>query len=211
VWDEFKNRLEASLTDKFRDAAEMIIAVDQADWGDELDVALNPDEITDGYRDEIGQLITHVNDDTKTRVGNTIADWYQTPGSTFQQLIDQLSPEFGERRAALIGTNEITGLNSQITLTMMDQAGLQRWYWQTMQDEVVCISPIEGPDGDEYNGCEDLQGREFTTDDWMPPDGSHPGCRCSPTAIVESEGEAGIGVGPNEAIRSVPDGDGMNE
>jgi uncharacterized protein with gpF-like domain len=202
LWSEFKDRLETQLRAKFKDGAELIAAVEDAYWDSlDFDLMLNPDDIVDGYSDQIGQLVTNVSDDTRAWVGNTVADWYKTPGSTFQELIDKMSPRFGERRAALIGTNEVTGLNSEITRTVMGQTGINGWWWQTMRDEVVCTQTLEGPDGNEYEGCADLQGHEFTMDesDFMPPDGSHIGCRCSPVYRVMRETEPGIGVGPQQA------------
>lgn len=195
LWAEFRRRLDLSLHEQFRQSAQSMIQVEEDFFGDnetieELDLegfrlSLNSDEVVRLFEGNISQLVTNLTTETRSWVGNQVANWYLTPGSNLTQLMAQLDQKFNEVRSKLIGVNEITALNSLIVQQVMRQLGILKWFWQTAQDEIVCTRLLTGPDGSDYNGCAELQGQTFTIDMPMPPDASHIGCRCS--AIYDLE------------------------
>lgn len=137
-------------------------------------VPYNPQDILDHY--STGSRITSIADDTRQWTEEVINSWYFNPPLTTDDLIDQLTPIYGEHRAQLIAINETTLLNSAIADYMMRYNGLGRWKWDTMKDERVC--PL----------CWDLEGQIFTLNDPMPPDASHIGCRCDAEPLFDVEG-----------------------
>jgi uncharacterized protein with gpF-like domain len=136
-------------------------------------VTIDPISLARHYVVKRGHLITGVGKDTQKAVRDALSEWYGDVDMTLADLVDQLTPEFGDTRAALIANTETTALVSDVTLATMGQLGLTRWTWQTRLEYTVC------------DICRPLHGRVFTIADPMPPDGSHIGCMCVGSPIVE--------------------------
>lgn len=191
LWDEFVRRLGTALQSEIDAGAVTLTQLEQG-WIEDNDFdvpEIDPQAIVDAYRDQIGaregREIKNIADSTRREMGTLIADWYRTPGTTFGQLIDSLKQWVNEARAAAIGSTETTALNSAVALNTMQSLGIRRWAWDTVKDELVCENYVDGPDGRGYQGCADLQGKIFTTDDTFPPDASHPNCRCAPIYVLD--------------------------
>ena len=184
LWSLFEQRLTERLREKFATAAQGILAIESAWWlgqGGILDI--DPIAFATGYADSIGEKITQITQTTRRDVSNAVLHWYNTPELTYQDLVDALSPKFGEGRASVIAGNETTALHSAVMDSTMDALGVQRWRWNTMQDEIVCRAPIDGPQGLLVQGCRALHGKVFERNDRKPPEGSHIGCRCTPSPV----------------------------
>ena len=142
--------------------------------GIELDIAMVSQEALDWARDYSFELVTGLDQTTRRLVQGAVSSYVETPGMTVGDLSDLLEPAFGERRAQMIATTEVTRAYSEATnqhqRIVQQETGIEmRRIWETLRDELVC--PICGP----LNGLPE--------DDWAVrfPDGppAHPNCRCS--------------------------------
>lgn len=123
-----------------------------------------------------GELITQINDTTRRHVQQAVSQWI-TNGDPLPVLIKQLEATFGDRRAKLIASTEVTKAYAEGTLVGYKAAGYGEsrpkyafpahpacrcwpalhinndgsavYLWKTAQDERVC--PICGPRGQEDN------------------------------------------------------------
>jgi uncharacterized protein with gpF-like domain len=109
-----------------------------------------------------------------------------------KDIVAELQPKFGLSRARMIATTEITRLNSGVQTRIAESLGITEWWWQTRRDQSVCFRPLIGPDGRKWNGCKALHGQVFKIGQHMPPDGSHPGCRCDGVLIIPKLGKLDI-------------------
>jgi hypothetical protein len=136
----------------------------------------------------LAQRITKVTQNIKRTVARKVTAWYTRPGSTLQDIVDELAPmnegsPFGKARAHLIATTEISHLNFMIQEQTAFRLGAKKWWWQTRLDSLVCVKPLIGPDGRTYKGCRELHGKVFRVgSDKMRP--VHIGDRCDPVIMV---------------------------
>jgi uncharacterized protein with gpF-like domain len=137
-------------------------------------------ELARAMESELATRITHTTNLLQRKVANRIVGWYNSPGSTVRDLMDELSPEFGVVRASAIGQTEVTRLNSKVQEAVANKLGIGEWIWDTRNDQDVCTRRMKGPDGAMYKGCHELHGKVFKIGMPMPPDGSHVACRCAP-------------------------------
>ena len=141
-------------------------------------------ELARAMESELATRITRTTAALQRKVANRIVGWYNSPGSTVKDLLKELSPEFDVVRASLIGQTEVTRLNSKVQDAMAAKLGIGEWWWDTRNDQDVCVRRMRGPDGAYYKGCHELHGKRFPIGTPMPPDASHPGCRCSPILVL---------------------------
>lgn len=125
------------------------------------------DAVVDEYQERIGRKITNIGEDTLSKTQDIIAEWYKTD-KTLPELIESLSESglYGVDRAKLIAETEMGFVASQVSLDMMDEYGIDQWFWDAILDAATC--PF----------CGEQHGKLFNVGDAMPPDASHPGCRC---------------------------------
>lgn len=186
-WDIFTERMRRRLIDELKRGALSLSVLNAMlvlgeGWeakGWEFDT----DQFVRMIEPELATRITHVSRTLKRQVARHITAWYNSPDVSMQAVVDILRPAFGTERAALIAQNEITTLDSAVQERMANVMGIQEWWWMTKRDQIVCRSPLVGPDGRKYNGCRELHGKKFTIGQPMPPKGSHIGCRCSTRLI----------------------------
>lgn len=112
-------------------------------------------------------------------VQTAISAFVETPGMTIGNVVEQLTPEFGEDRAWRIATTEITRAYAEGNqLAGEDMA--EQWpgvevtkTWFTNNDDLVC--PLCGPLNEVAIGIDEsweVDGEEYEN----PP--LHPNCRC---------------------------------
>lgn len=121
-------------------------------------------------RDYAGQLVTGINDTTRSALREKIAQWIES-GDALDALVDELEPTFGAGRARLIASTEVT--------RSFAQGNLRAWQtveavtgktWRTAADERVCpvcrpLAETKAKLNETFEGSYDA-----------PP--AHPGCRC---------------------------------
>lgn len=119
-----------------------------------------------------GELIGDITDTTREFLGRVIAAWIAS-GAPLDELIDQLRPVFGDNRAEMIASTEVTRAFAEGNRAAWQESGLvDAMRWMTTQDERVCR--ICGP----------LAGKELPLDsDEIPP--AHVNCRCWLSPVVE--------------------------
>lgn len=126
-------------------------------------------DVIDNYMLRGDTRITDIDMYTEAQVNRIVADWYNTDAG-LPDLIAQLSNIFGETRAEMIASTEMAYVASTIAVQQMNQYGITNWYWDAFDDGVTC------------EVCLDLMAQSkanpFTLSDPMPPDISHPRCRC---------------------------------
>jgi hypothetical protein len=115
-------------------------------------------------------------------VGKIVANWYETPGATMGDLVNQLAPAFADNvaRADLIAVTETTRAAAQGEAIIYQEAGIGQvlynppghpgcrcWtavvrragvnlvVWKTNRDEVVCRQKLSTPWG-AVEGCRAL-------------------------------------------------------
>lgn len=139
-----------------------------------LDVAMVSEEALAASRAITYELARTLDLTTRRFVGEAVATYVGTPGMTIGDLDRLLEPAFGQARAEMIATTEVTRAYSEATnehqRIVQRETGIQMVrVWETLNDELVC--PICGP----------LNGK--LEDEWaiLYPDGppAHPRCRCS--------------------------------
>jgi len=127
-------------------------------------------------------MITDVTETTRRSVREAVASWIES-GGELEDLTEALEPMFGERRANLIATTEVTRAYDEANNLARQKIGLPgamkrapahpscrcntreellpngEWVviWLTANDDLVCKQPIETPWGPVV-GCSGLQG-----------------------------------------------------
>jgi hypothetical protein len=129
-------------------------------------------------------LLNQLGTTTERIVGDRLADWVETPGSTIQDLVEQLAPVVADNasRAEAIGITEVTRAYSEGQSLVFVEAGVEPavflppghprcrcWprverlgsgvmvvVWSTNSDEgITCTHPIKTPWGT-VKGCRAL-------------------------------------------------------
>lgn len=149
-------------------------------------------------------LIKDLTDSTRRQLGQTIAQWIETPDD-FDDLVEQvrriLPPDpypILRDRARLIAQTETTRIYAESRIAGFQAAGLTQMEWRTAEDELVCpiCAPMAGMVGG-LNGIVNPDNGQLYT----PP--AHPGCRCW---LVESAAELdALSVIPEEEQPAAPD------
>lgn len=122
------------------------------------------------------ELVRGINQTTANRLQVAVNDWFQER-TTLPDLVRELQPTFGRRRAQLIAQTETTRAAREGSVRGFEQSGVvQGVEWATVRDERVC--PVCGP----LNGQRaDLRGM-FAGGQAQPP--AHPGCRCFVRPVI---------------------------
>jgi hypothetical protein len=145
-------------------------------------------EVLDNYFDRSDTRITDISNTTEKAVNDAIAKWYNTEAG-LPELIAILERWFDPARAELIATTEMAYVASAYAYNMMQDFGIKKWQWDAFQDGVTC------------DLCLDLMEQSkqtpFDVDDPMPPDPSHPNCRCGVYFI-------GVDVPINKFVKGGP-------
>lgn len=176
-WDEWESEFNDELDRVFLDSIDGLASVDKG-WYEAYGYKVTYDPRWVLHHHKTGKDITKIAEDTRQDVADKINAWWNT-GLGVDDLVKDLEPLFGETRAMLIGVTEATALSSTVTEEMMRAAGINQWQWFTMLDNWVCDT------------CRPLHGQTFTLNDPMPPDASHPGCRCQSAPSVPGTEDMG--------------------
>ncbi len=122
------------------------------------------------------ELVRGINSTTQARLQVAINDWFQER-TTVGDLMKELQPLFGKRRARAIAITETTRAAAQGSIVGFEKSGVvQETQWVTVRDERVC--PI----------CGGLHGKRaplrgtFPEGKSYPP--AHPGCRCFVRPVI---------------------------
>lgn len=121
-------------------------------------------------------LIKGLDDDLRKQVSNLV--WQGYLGNISRRnLARQLATvlETGKTRARFIATDQVNKLADRLDQLRMEEAGIDRYQWQTMEDDRV--RPTHAAN----------DGRVFL---WKRPPttghpGHEPGCRCKPRAVIK--------------------------
>lgn len=126
-----------------------------------------------------GELITQINDTTRRQVQQAVAAWIEN-GEPLSTLINELAITFGERRAALISSTEVTKAYAQGSHIAYVRSGVvQKVAWHTAMDERTCVQcfPLHGKQAP-INGS-------FEGGIGLPP--RHPRCRCFISPVITTD------------------------
>lgn len=178
LWGAWADEFDQEVNRAMLEGAELILDVETGWWrgrGYE-DVVFDPQEVIDANSKRVGRKITGVVDTTRDWVSGAIRQWYDTDDD-MDMLVTQLQAYFSPWRARLIGITETTSLASTVSHEVMGRVGSDRWVWDSRDDWLVCTL------------CSQLHGMTFNIDDAMPPEGSHPGCRCGTSPILPGDAE----------------------
>lgn len=119
------------------------------------------------------ELIKGITDTTRKQVQTLVSDWAGS-GAPLSVLETQLTPLFGETRAASIAATEVTRVYAEGNTEAWESTGMvNSWQWMTAQDDLVC--PICGGLDGETFGIGDIDAR--------PP--AHTNCRCWEQPILD--------------------------
>ncbi len=131
-------------------------------------------------REYAGKLVELMSGTSQKTIGEIVANWIETPGSTMGDLTERLTPlvEGNTDRAFMVATTETTACYAQGEAIVYQSLGIPRavflppghprcrcWtsvkrlksgelvvVWLTNRDEVVCRTPIQTPWG-RVKGC----------------------------------------------------------
>lgn len=121
-------------------------------------------------------LVRGINTTTTARLQTAVNDWFQE-GTTLPDLVKELEPTFGKRRATLIAQTETTRAAREGGQAGYEQSGVvAETEWVTVNDERVC--PVCGP----------LNGKRAPLRGTYPggyTQPAHPGCRCFERPVIE--------------------------
>ena len=164
------------LTDKMRKDLEKL----QTRYTIDIDTAQEADLIQKQFSAYAPKLIKGLTETTAKLVKRVIDNAREQGGITNEELAIQLTPAFGDRRAAMIAVTEYTRSASNATSVYqnyLDEFGVKTVrVWNTEADEIVQKCPICYPLN---NTTEEVWGERY-------PDGApaHPRCRCDVTLKV---------------------------
>ena len=133
------------------------------------------EEALDWARGYTYDLVTGLNGNTQRLLQRVVPQFVETPGMTVGQLRAELEPAFGQARAQMIATTEVTRAYSQGTDIIQRQlaaGGLEmQRIWHTSGDDRVCdiCVPLNGKPETEWAQASPMA-------ETPPP--AHPNCRC---------------------------------
>ena len=130
---------------------------------------IDPQDVLAQYQMRMRRNLGDIAANTKRDVERAVVTWYNSPRG-LPDLIRDLEQYFSPSRASLIGTTEMAYVSSTVADLMMGQYGIQLWQWDAFQDGVTC--PLC------FSLMEQSRQTPFRRGDPMPPDPSHPRCRC---------------------------------
>jgi HK97 family phage portal protein len=168
---EIKRAVLPSLTNAAIDEA----LAQAAMTGITFDIAIINDRALEWAMQYSYELIKDISATTQKLVSKGIAAFVETPGMTVGELRSLLAPAFGDTRANMIATTEVTRAytqGTQITQERLADAGIQmQRVWNTSNDEGVCdiCEPLNGKPESEWEGVE------------LP---GHVNCRCWDTLEI---------------------------
>lgn len=153
--------IAAAATDGVQNAGDDLLA--QVGVGIDYDL-VNAD-VTKQIKAYTFDLVKDITDTTRTELQTKIAAW-QESGQPLDDLIEALTPTFGEARAKLISSTEVTRAFATGNQAAWTASGVvDGMEWSTANDELVC--PV----------CAPLNGTKLDLDaEDIPP--AHPACRC---------------------------------
>jgi HK97 family phage portal protein len=174
IQDDFFDDLAMEITPIISDKMQGDLIALQERYTIDIDDALEQTLITKQIDAYMPKLIKGLTDTTRNLVKQVVDNARANGGITNEELIRQLTPAFGRRRAEMIAVTEYTRSASNATTVYRDYLqdfgiDTQR-VWNTENDEIVRKCPICYP----LNGkSEEVWGERF-------PDGApaHPRCRC---------------------------------
>lgn len=134
--------------------------------------------------------LRNINNSTRRQVVKTIENWIRA-GSHLDRLTAELTPVFGEERAAMVAATETTRVYAEGNIQAWRSSGIvTAKKWQTARDDLVC--PICGPLHNkvvslEYGWSTDGAGKivENPLGLFSPP--AHVRCRCWLLPVVGDE------------------------
>lgn len=126
-------------------------------------------EVFQNYLERSDTRITNIGIDTEKAVQDVISEWFNTEES-LPDLIERLMQFFDEKRAKLIATTEMAYVASAAAQEMMRHHKIRLWQWDAFQDGITCDTCLDL--------MEQSKQTPFQYGDPMPPDPSHPNCRC---------------------------------
>jgi SPP1 gp7 family putative phage head morphogenesis protein len=130
------------------------------------------------------ELVQGINTTTQARLQQAVDDWFKER-TTLPDLVKELEPTFGRRRARLIAQTETTRAAAEGSTLGYEESGVvEEMQWATVRDERVC--PTCGP----LHGQRAPLRGTFAGGYRLP---AHPGCRCFARPVVEEPGSRGAG------------------
>lgn len=130
-------------------------------------------DLTRTYTDEWWNEIETA---TRTAMRSAFVNWQEgrLGSAGLPDLVDALTPWFGEMRAERIAATEITRMFDMGNKLAHEEAGIMTEEWQTVRDESVC--PI----------CSPLNGQRFATNEGPRPP-AHVNCRCARLPVANDQ------------------------
>ncbi len=171
TWQSWANLFEKTLVNSLSDGAGFV-------WDAETryftsmnypTFPFHSGEVLAQYQARVGTQITNIAANTEVYVNQAITDWYKTDAG-LPELIGMLETFFSSTRAELIAATEMAYVASEVAYGMMDNYNIELWTWDAFQDAVTCDIC--------FDLMEQSKANPFTRNDPMPPDPSHPKCRC---------------------------------
>lgn len=194
LWERFRERMRVRIMQGIKSGVislESLVVAFLAKQPGIPPVEINTTDFARAFEDQLGLRIVGIENSLRREVGRKVVAWYNTPGSKLGDIIDDLTNEetglFTRSRAERVARTEVTRLNSMVQERVAEQVGAKEWWWGTRNDASVCKRDkrwMKGPDGQMYTGCRELHGRRFLIGQPMPPDSSHPHCRCDAILIM---------------------------
>lgn len=184
VHDEFlsNQRLRDALNRALQDSVDLgvSVAVNQLDTiGFGFDWTLSLSQARNWADQYVGQLIQGISSTTQRDVQRAVTRFVDS-GEPLEQLIQDLQPFFGRKRAERIAATEVTRAYQQGSQTAWQQSGVvAEMEWVTVRDEKVC--PQCGP----MDGLRAPLGGDF---DGSSPPPLHVSCRCFTRPIIKESG-----------------------
>jgi len=179
-WLNWKTVLAAAILAGLLNGGDDLIDVEDQVWTSRggVTVTYDQDQMTEDMKRRLGATVDAVVQSTQNQLQNALGDWFGGD-EEFSSLMDDIDTIFGDARIDTIGRTSVGDYLSQIILHTMLGNDWKQWYWDAF-GENPCTTPII-INGDEYQGCADLNGRLFDIGTPMPPDAAHPNCQCLPT------------------------------
>lgn len=123
------------------------------------------------------ELVRGINGTTAARLQQAVDDWFRER-TNLRDLIRELQPTFGRKRARMIALTETTRAAAEGSVIGYEKSGVvKETEWVTVRDERVCPTC-----GGLHRKRAPLRGT-FEGGKSYPP--AHPGCRCFVRPVIE--------------------------
>src|SRR3990172_8501920 len=175
---QFWDKQAADFQSQMNDVVQMLLLRAAVDQPTRMGLAVDIDLVNQRVLELAGQYSNswwrQLESTTRDSLRTAIQSYIPT-GKPIKDLVKNIEPLFGKRRAEMIAATEVTRLYAEGNRAGYAASGVEEVEWVTARDALVC------------DLCGPLDGKKWPLgqEEYVPP--RHPRCRCTPAPVTDSK------------------------